>query len=198
MKPIIAVDIDNVLAATAEAFADYSNHVWGTNLTARDFREDFTRMWNVSYEEALQRLNTIYASDVFSSIKPKTGARAVLERLRHSHQLVVLTSRRRSIAHQSQQWLDQHYPQCFSDVYFSGIYDGDLRDHSIVQLTKGDMLRQIGARYLVDDEVKHCLSAAECGIDSILFQPRERQHSLPTSVTVLDGWEEVGAYFHGE
>lgn len=42
MKPTIAVDIDNVLANTAESFARYSNATWGTNISEADFGEEFT------------------------------------------------------------------------------------------------------------------------------------------------------------
>jgi len=38
-KPIIAVDIDDVLANLAQEIVDFSNKNWGTNLTIDDYNE---------------------------------------------------------------------------------------------------------------------------------------------------------------
>lgn len=197
MKPIIAVDIDNVLANTAESFAQYSNRTWGTNISESDFGEDFTRVWGVTYSEALRRLDEIYETDIFLSISPKEGAKDVIMSLRSSYDLVVLTSRRKSSSVHSRYWIEAHYPGCFSEVYFSGIYDKNLEDHSVVNLTKGEMLKQIGASYLIDDEPKHCISAAALGVPSVLFQPRANSTQIDTSlITTLNSWSDVGRFYY--
>lgn len=199
MKPIIAVDIDNVLANTAEAFAQYSNRTWGTNISETDFSEDFTRVWGVSYEEALRRMDEIYETDLFLTITPKDGARDAIRSLISIYDLVVLTSRRKSSAKHSRGWIEEHYPKCFSQVYFSGIYDKDLADHSVMNLTKGQMLQRIGASYLIDDEPKHCISAATLGIPSILFQPRADSSPLDTNlITTLNSWGDVRRFYHAK
>jgi 5'(3')-deoxyribonucleotidase len=38
-KPVIAVDIDDVLSHSARAVAEYSNERWGYSLTEDDFKE---------------------------------------------------------------------------------------------------------------------------------------------------------------
>ena len=200
MKPTIAVDIDNVLANTAESFAQYSNTTWGTNISEADFSEDFTRVWGVSYEEALRRMDEIYETDLFLSITPKVGAHDAVRSLKGKYDLVVLTSRRKSNAEHSLDWVETHYPGCFSEVYFSGIYDNNLADPSLLNLTKGQILQQIGASYLIDDEPKHCISAANLGIPSILFQPRMVSPSLLDTnlITTLKSWYDVRQFYHAK
>ncbi|HJQ08525.1 MAG TPA: hypothetical protein VJ836_03545 [Candidatus Saccharimonadales bacterium] len=40
-RRIIAVDIDDVLSASAEGFVVFSNKQWGTRLTLDDYTEDW-------------------------------------------------------------------------------------------------------------------------------------------------------------
>jgi hypothetical protein len=195
-KPIIAVDIDNVLAKTAETFAEYSNRTWATAITPSDFGEDFTRVWGVSYEVALLRLNQIYSAGVFADIPAMEAALAVLQHLRRQYRLVIVTSRRKSIAGLTREWVNTSFPGCFEDIYFSGIYDGDLNDLSLLRMTKGEVLQNIGAAYLIDDEPKHCFAADSVGVKSLLFQMRASGiDQLPATITPVGGWEEVKRYF---
>ena len=52
---------------------------------------------------------------------------------------------------------------------------------------------------MIDDQPKHCLSAAECGVEALLFgNYRWNQLAdLPDRVTRVQDWEEVERYFGG-
>ena len=96
-KPIIAIDIDDVLAANAAGFIEWSNQKFGTHLTADDYQEHWAEMWKIEHEKAEQRAHEFHESDHVGTYKVIPDALEALEILRRQFTLILLTSRRLSI-----------------------------------------------------------------------------------------------------
>jgi uncharacterized HAD superfamily protein len=199
-KPVIAVDIDDVLSAHAEAFVEYSNKKWGTNLTPDDYDEDWAKLWKIDQQELEKRSRALFANDIVSSYKHIPDSDSALKELAKNHKLVIITSRRKWISKETTAWLDKYYPKLFSEVHFAGIWD-DLEKSSVekINITKGDIARQIGANYLIDDQPKHCAAAAEAGITGIIFGDYSwnRDFELKPGMVRARTWQEVLEYFDG-
>ena len=197
MKRKIAIDIDDVLAASAEAFVAWSNERWGMSLTVDDYEEHWGRMWQLEHdrEEAERRADEFHEAGVVGRHRPHEEALPVLKELGDEYDLVIITSRRRSIAAETEEWLKVHYAGVFSEVHFAGMWDS--KDPDRLKATKTEVCRQIGADYLVDDQLKHCLAAAEAGIPAVLFgrYAWNRADKLPHNVTRCEKWEQVRDYF---
>ncbi|MGF7228536.1 MAG: 5' nucleotidase, NT5C type [Candidatus Saccharibacteria bacterium] len=194
-KQIIAFDIDDVLAKTAEGFTTYSNAQWGTTLLPSDFSEDWINMWQVAPEEMLRRSKIFHGSDVVLHYEPNFGAVAVLDKLRTTYDLRLATSRQHGHKEYTSTWIDAHFPEMFNDIHYSGIFDDDsLSAH---KRTKADLLEEIGATYLIDDQLKHCIAAAERGIKAVLFGDYTWNQAdvLPPGVHRCATWKEVAEYF---
>lgn len=198
-KPIIAIDCDDVLAASAEAFLAFSNERWGTRLTIEDIDEDWSKMWQIDESETEERAKEYHASGIISQYKYYDDALPVLEWLAQKYRLVVATSRNSSINAETIAWIEEHYKGIFTDIYFSGIYDDYSKLDTAHTFTKTDLLQKIGASYLIDDQQKHCNSAAKAGIRAVLFgdYPWTNVHALPSGVTRCLNWQEVREYFDG-
>lgn len=197
-KPTIAIDIDDVLADYAAGFIEFSNVHWGTNLTVDDYDEHWANVWKVDVEEVIQRAETMHEKNMVRSLARKPDAHPVLERLSHRFNLMVVTSRRIQNKEDTLAWLRLHYPMLLlNDVTFSGFFD-TVTDDSINR-TKGDIIALAGADYMIDDQVKHCLSAAERGIEALLFGDYKWNQlaELPSRVTRVVDWESVERYFDG-
>lgn len=195
MKPLVAVDIDNVLGATAEMIADFSNKTWGTDLDATHFNEDFSVMWGVSSQEAVKRVAYLYQSDIFAHISPIDDAFTVLSMLKDQYRFVTLSSRLSSVATLTRQWLDRYYPGIFVEQYYSGIYDvSDTQKTSRVAHTKGESAHAVGAICLVDDEPKHCLGAQQYGIDAVLFGNYRWNNQHLEAIHTCRSWVELGEF----
>ncbi len=195
-KPIIAVDVDDVLIGSSQMFVDFSNEQWGLNLTLEEYSENWHPMWGVDPVEGRRRENVIL--EMFVKREPFAGTLYVLNRLAKNYTLVVATSRSNSIADKTMHWLDQHFEGIFTDAHFAGIWEGDnSRGDEKLNLTKAAMLEKIGASYLIDDHPKHCFAAAEAGIPSVLFgeYPWSRDIELPDGVTRCVNWQAVQEYF---
>ena len=203
-RQTIAVDIDDVLAASAAEWVRFSNERWGTNLTVDDYHEDWALMWQVDRATESQRALEIYASGMIRDFPPDKLAKEVLKELSADYDLVIATSRVYKVHQDTLKWLDEHYGGIFKAFHMSGIYDriadGALPDEGVHHLTKGELVAEIGADYLIDDQPKHCLAAAEAGLKAILFGDylwNRTLKDLPAGVAFCKDWQAVREYFNG-
>ncbi|HET9722012.1 MAG TPA: hypothetical protein VFP32_03215 [Candidatus Saccharimonadales bacterium] len=197
-KPIIAVDVDEVLAVNAAGFVEYSNKRWGTDLKVEDYHEHWAELWQSDEEETERRAIEYHYSGVHRNLEPIDKAREVLTKLAKDYRLIVLTSRRVIIEQDTRDWLDANFPGIFHSVKFAGIFDKFANDR--MNLTKADQLKRLEADYFIDDQPRHCLAAAEAGITALLFGDYKwnRNLELPSAVTWVKNWQEVVEFFEKE
>jgi 5'(3')-deoxyribonucleotidase len=199
-RKVIAVDIDDVLSLTAEGFAAFSDERWGGKHKSEDYTEAWAEFWNVSIEEALKRSDEYHDSGVIATFNHHGTSVGVLRRLSKKYDIVVITSRRKTLKDLTDTWLATHYPGIFSEVHYAGIWDHDGEARSIehrLNQTKTELAQQIGADYLIDDQPKHCVSAAAVGIQALLFGRHKSLDmlELPAGVIRVADWIAVEEYF---
>lgn len=197
-KPIIAVDIDDVLKESSQAIVEYSNEKWGTNLTIEDYTENWGEAWGVDADEYARRAREIHSSKVLVIGQPFNETRRVLKRLSQDYRLVITTSREMVISTDTQEWIEQNFEGIFTDIHFAGIWDGKRSGAAIAaKATKASLLKKIGANYLIDDQVKHCFAAANEGIVSLLFgnYAWNRHVEVPDHVFRVEDWKAVEEFF---
>ncbi len=197
-RQTIAVDIDDVLAAHAEGFIAYGNKQWGTKLTVDDYDEHFSSMWQTDHAETQRRAQEFHESGTFGTFRHFETAKEVLARLSQRYELVVITSRRRIVADETLKWIDTYFKGTFSEVRFAGMWD-TITENSL-HMTKNDMCRELGASFLIDDQLKHCFAAAEAGLTALLFgdyawNATVVTEALPQNVVRVKDWHAVQAYF---
>ncbi len=201
MKKTIAVDIDDVLAANAESFAAFSNKRWGTNLKPDDYSEHWAEMWNIDIKHAQRRREVIIKEKLFTSYRFFDEAKIILKRLKERYKLVIVSSRSLEIQKETLDWLETEFKGIFSEIHFAKIWDDpNLNVLKKLELTKTEICREIGADYLVDDQPKHCIAAANAGIEALLFGEYgwNKDSSLPNGVTRVKNWLEVEKFFDGK
>jgi 5'(3')-deoxyribonucleotidase len=199
-KPVIAVDIDDVLASNAEAFIKFSNDRWNTNLTADDYTEHWAEMWGIDYEELQRRGDVIFQEKVFLKHRFFDEAKAVLQKLTQNYIVVIASSRNKRIQKETIDWIKKEYGDIFSGFHFADIWHRqDLHIDHRLKMTKTKILAEIGANYLIDDQPKHCIAAAEAGITALLFGDYKwnKDIELKTNMVRVKNWQEVMEYFDG-
>ena len=198
-KKTIAVDIDDVLALNAQAFVEFSNKRWGTNLKPEDYTEHWAELWGIDSNdhEEVEKRALEFLNAGTSKYEHLPEAKEILGRLAERYTLVILTSRRVSLAKDTSDWIDKYFPGIFSDVHFAGIWDKVVDDR--IHMSKGQVAKEIGADYLIDDQLKHCLAAAEAGVEVIVFGDYKwnQMDRLPRGVSRAKNWQEVLEYFEG-
>jgi uncharacterized HAD superfamily protein len=197
-KQVIAVDIDDVLAAESEFIIAYGNKQWGHTLTLEDYQENWSDMWGVDMDEMERRAAELHLPGIQTSYRLIEGGHEVLKRLKQRYDLIILTSRRGVLKVETLEWINRVFADVFSEIHFTGFYDTTRTDRHL--LTKGELAKQIGADYLIDDQPKHCFAAAEAGMKSVLFGDYafSRHLELPDGVTRCNTWAEVSDYFDGQ
>ncbi|RYF29712.1 MAG: hypothetical protein EOO17_00265 [Chloroflexi bacterium] len=195
-KKTIAVDIDDVLADQAAAFIRYSNQAWGTDLTIDDYTEHWVELWKVDLAEIEKRAHQYHESGTMGTFAHKSEALPVLKKLKQSYRLIIVTSRRTRVKDETLEWIEMYYNGIFDEVHFAGFFDTPARGR--FTLTKADIVKDLGADYLIDDQPKHCLATASAGIQTILFGDYSWNRidgSLPDRVTRCKDWKAVEVYF---
>ncbi len=197
-KQIIAIDVDDVLAATTIGWVTFSNERWGYNLTVDDYDEHWAKMWGVDHETATKRADEMYRSGVVENVQHDPVAVDVLRELAKRYELAIATSRNTFLRKATEDWIGSNFKGLFGSIHMAGIYDDHPEDAPT--RTKGDLILSIGADYLVDDQPKHCLAVAGHGKQAILFGDYawNRDVELVPGVTRCRDWKAVGAYFDGQ
>ena len=202
-RPIIAIDIDDVLAKSAQSFIEYSNNHWGTFFAVDDYDENWTKLWQVDNEEAGRRSQEYLSSGILNSYEHNEDAIEVFEKLKENYKLIIVTSRSIWLKEITVGWVKSRYPYIFTDedIYFAGIWDKGVCDEAIIR-DKGDFIMKLGADYIIDDQPKHYIGAAQRGIKALLFGDYgwNKLENLPSCVNRVKNWSEVLAYFqaHGK
>lgn len=197
-RPVIAVDIDDVLSASAKGFVEYSNKKWGTNLKPDDYDEHWAQIWQIDYEEELKRRDTILRERLFTRYSFFDEAKPALARLAKNYKLVIITSRGSHISKDTKEWIGLHFENIFSEIHFAKIWDQNhLHTTEKLKLTKAELCREAGASYLIDDHPKHCIAAAKLGIRTLLFGNYgwNKDTKLVPGMVRVRNWKEVLEYF---
>jgi len=198
-KPVIAIDIDDVIAANAAGFVSWSNEKFGTHLTPDDYQEHWGEVWKIELEETLKRALEFHENGPVGSYGIIEGACDALQKLHKRFKLIAITSRRNSINQLTREWIEKYYPGIFDDIVFPGFFDTISKEdsHKRLSMTKGEVAKNLGAQYFIDDQLKHVTAAAALGIKTLLFGEYawNKVDALPENVTRVKDWKEVLTYF---
>lgn len=195
-KPTIAIDIDDVLADYAAEFVLASNKLWGTNFTVDDYNEDWMALWGVGIDEVVERGKVLFEDRIHERLKHKDAAVPVLESLSKRYRLTVLTARDEQSKAMTLEWFTRHYPMIdHTNITFAGLWNNPDKDTA--KRTKGAIAKNLGVDYIIDDQLKHCIAAAEHGITALLFGEYSwnQADELPPGITRVSNWEAVEDYF---
>lgn len=189
-KPVIAVDIDEVLAHHNVELVKYHNEAYGSNHTIEQYISDhWSEIWGVEKDEASRRAVAFHETGVHSRLAPINEAQDCLTQLAEHFDLHIVTARRRLIVDSTHEWVEKHYPGIFKGIRFVHVWE-DLDPPS-----KAEVCKEIGAVLLIDDSVSHCSIAAKSGIDALLFGDyawnRTLPEDFPDSVQRVTNWQGV-------
>lgn len=197
-KPVIAVDIDDVLASSTDALRQVVNKKLGIELPAEayvveaDYWGYYDAVWEangISGQISLDELNPQMRVDQ-SHVLPMPGAFAALSQMRSSYDFIVITARSSDWEDATRVWLQKNFPGIFEEVFFTNEADG------VKEKGKGDLCLEAGATWLIDDNIGHALSALEKGVDVIVFGEYGWHHrGIPDGVVACKNWLDVGEYF---
>lgn len=195
-KPLIAVDIDEVLATMFENLIAWHNQKYGTKLTLADNHSDDLKLWKAtSFEEAVKRVHGFFDTPHYIDAQPIAQAKAALHQLSNRYELAIITARDVIVEELTLNWVQKYFPDIFKDVHFTAEYSL----HGLNR-TKAEACLGINAKYLIDDSLDKAEEVAKEGIKVLLFghYPWNEAKNLPDGVTRVKDWQAVLEYFNGQ
>src|ERR1700758_5644898 len=127
-KPVIAVDIDDVLANSSDALRLEVNKRLQVNLLPEHYQvpgeydtyyEEIWRTHGLEGRVSMAELHIQMVADQ-SHIKPSHNAFQTLQALSKHFELIIVTGRQENQRSATQAWLNRHFPGIFSKVLFGG------------------------------------------------------------------------------
>lgn len=193
-KPILAVDIDEVLFPYVQHFVAHHNEKYATDLLPAHFTsyrfEDVID--GVDLTEVLSRIYTFLEHD-HQLIEPVTDAQEGIKRLSAKYDLVLLTARHPRFEVNTRKWLSRYFPDQFKDLIMIGFEYDPGNPHP---RTKASVCKEMKVVALVDDSPKYVTQAAEAGVTGILFGDYPwNQAELPKGVIRVKGWLDLAEHF---
>lgn len=187
-KPVLAIDIDEVLFPLIPHLAAFHNTQHGTSLVMADFNNyDLEKVWGGTVAEAVAKVNAFFAVDHLH-IEPIDGAFDSLKSLADHFRLVVITSRHDSLTDATHAWIERHFAGVFETVILAGNHHagGDVK-------SKVSLCRDLGAVALIDDSLRYVTECSDAGQRAILFgdYPWNQADELPQGVARVRSWEEA-------
>jgi uncharacterized HAD superfamily protein len=196
-KPIIAVDIDDVLANENEGMRQFINNAYGLSLTEQDYAASgpywgyWEKVWGVDEAEGRRRYQAYLDARVSKHHVVIDGAIESINELKKAYDLVVVTSRYDTLVDLTEAWLAKHFPAVFKQLEFVSVWSKSEK------VTKAMICKQIGAQYLIDDSVEHCTLAVDAGITALLFGDFgwNRTEKVSEHIVRVKDWQAVKRYF---
>jgi len=193
-KEVIAVDLDEVLSPLHDLVFAHHNAVYGTDYPIHDPSGKYY-LQEYSQENdsgVLQKLKRFVKTEEFKAVKPLKNAVAVISGMREDYDLVIITSRQDFYYDVTRAWLKEHFPKVFKEVMFT-----QYRGKKGVDIPKSAICKQLGANYIIEDNLQHAFECAEAGIHTVLFSdyPWNQADRLPADVVRCKDWLAVKRYF---
>ncbi|KAG0353265.1 hypothetical protein BC939DRAFT_495028 [Gamsiella multidivaricata] len=204
-RKVIAVDLDEVLARTSLAVAEFHNDTYGTSLTMDDFISyDYTQVWGGTREESIAKWRLFFDSPYFLKVEPVEGSLETLKLLKSRRfSLVIVTARQQFVADLTKKFVDRHFPGIFESIYFANHFLTEQEKITFISKPKSVICRDVHAQLLIDDSLENAVEVARAGIPVLLFDLHGAYkwnkladgQALPDKVTRVKNWKEVQAWF---
>lgn len=187
-KPVLAVDIDDVIFDFGPLYLDRHNKLNGTTIT-RDEIPSYKIIYflhNLADHEDQEPYITEFLNWVDEQgIPPHPAVIEALRKLETKYSIIALTARPADAYNASKRWLTSHFPGVFQDIHFIRAREDGT--------TKLQMCQELGVSIFMDDHpanLKHCDAyATRC----LLFgeYPWTNEINLPDKVERVKDWGEV-------
>ncbi|MBN2880651.1 hypothetical protein JXM83_01240 [Candidatus Woesearchaeota archaeon] len=184
----IGIDLDEVLADFLSTLIEYHNINYGTSLIREQFKSyRFWETWGGTREDAIQKVYDFYQTPYFKNIKPVLDSQKAVDILKLNNDLVVVTSRQNDIAEATREWIAQHFPNTFSEVYFANHYSQNGSS-----TTKKQICDSLGVDVLIEDSLEYSLECLNINRKIMLLNcPWNISSELPKEIYRVNSWKNI-------
>lgn len=189
----IAIDVDDVLADFSSEFVEFQKEKYQldlSNLKQKLYRKDWIVESGLSVLEARKRIIEFVESDKSKKLKTVIGSQEALKKIKEKFKLVALTGRPTSASDLTKKWLDENFPNTFSNFLSTDahIFGGNGL------YSKGELCLENNVKLLIDDLPQYCLECVSVNVPTFLFDQPHNQYFNEKEypeITRMFSWEEI-------
>ncbi len=186
-KPIIAIDLDEVICDTVGAFKQYAKDILQIELKIEK-PEDYNWVNSLKKPQAeVSKIVKDYHNSYYSdNAKPVLNSLQVLENLSKKFDFIVITSRLRSTYDKTKTWVDKNFPNLFTDIFYSANLDSGEPGKS-----KEQICLEQGVTALVEDRAGYLEGFEDKSINLFLLNCTWSNGQNSDKYTIVSNWLEL-------
>jgi uncharacterized HAD superfamily protein len=184
----IGIDLDEVLGYFLPTLIEFHNSTYKTDLKINNFHSyDFWDIWGGNREEAIQKVFEFYRSDFFKNIKIIDGSEEAIKKLKKDNELFIITSRPKEIREETFIWIENNFPNVFSEIYFTSDFSKDIN-----LKTKKGVCDDLNIDILIEDSGDYANNCVSSKRKVFLFNyPWNKNIQTKKGVIRINSWEEI-------
>ena len=187
-KPIIAVDVDEVIFPFVDDLIEYVDRQHSVKLSREEFvTYSLADIWKGGPHEGAEVIKA-YVDQQGIEVAPVKGAAEALGQLCAKYEVVIITARDLDVQDKTKNWAYRHFPDIFKEIHLVG----NQKD-SVSYREKAEVCKELGVFCLIDDSLKPVVQTHAAGIKSILFgnYPWNKMEELPAGIDRVEDWKGV-------
>lgn len=173
-KPLLGVDIDNVISQTDTKIREIIKCLYGISLTQTHIIHFDYHKCGVNKEQE-KEIFSLFNTSECEKLKVIPGSAEALSILRNTYTVILVTSRNPSIEQKTEEWLHT------KRIHYDELIFND-RKHDV----------DVNFDYFVEDCWEYSIKLAEKGIKVILYDyPWNRNKGASPNIIRLKNWNEI-------
>jgi uncharacterized HAD superfamily protein len=182
----IAIDIDDVLAEFQISFLNHLNEASGHSLTTDDIVSyHYTDFLDITWDEVKAHIFDFYETEEFHNLDPVKHSKESISELSRDNFLYIITSRPKSIQKTTEDWLDMHYGDSFTEIILTDRVNGS-------KVKKPDICEDLGISMIVEDSPEEVDEFVNKGVKvHLLDKPWNRSVHDQDGVIRHSDWKSV-------
>ena len=189
----IGIDIDEIVVEFFRKYLEFFNRQFQKNLMFEDLVS--YNIWdvsNISKEDVLSSVREFYDSIHFDEVALVEGVREALIEISKENDIFFITSRPKIIEDKTHFFLNNLLGEINFKLHFSGgTWEGSK--------AKGDLCKEIGIDFFIEDNSNYALGCAENGIQTFLFdKPWNKDCVEHENIVRVKNWKAILEKLGGE
>lgn len=187
-KPILACDIDEVLANWLGGFIPWHNQQFQTSINLTQVNShNISQVLGCDDEETADRVMHFCSLSDFDNIEPVIGSKEAVSYLAEKFNIILITARSSSLDKQTYNWVNKHFSGQITDIYHSA----HLYTQRWSGKTKEKICQEIGAIAMVEDSYQHATLIAQNGTTTFLLDYPWNNGEEHQNIVRVKNWQEI-------
>ncbi|MFA5651783.1 MAG: hypothetical protein WC933_00235 [Candidatus Paceibacterota bacterium] len=185
----IGIDLDDTISQSMQQVIRFHNDIHHTNFNVKDIKH--FNIWEIlgqTREDRVKEVHEFHRSDYAKEAKPLPYSQEVLKKLKKNNELFIITARAYDIKKETEDWINKHFPNIFSGIYFTSQFAKDKTQ----TITKKKVCDDLDIDIFIEDDINNILECIGSNRKAFLIDyPWNQTDKLPPNVIRVKSWKEI-------